>query len=144
MDNYNRHTKSNKYKIGKRSQEVDKNYSKCINVLLNKTISSSNTEPTAGSEAFLKQIRLIINKRDIMHNTPLHYAALNWPQSTIRKLLNNGANVGMKNDRQEIPLTRIPPATLEDFLDENCMVADGYDLSDDEDVDDLLRIIGWF
>ena len=136
MDNYNRHAKSNKYKVGKRSQEIDKNYSKCVNVLLNKTISSSNTEPTVGSEAFLKQIRLVINKRDIMHNTPLHYAALNWPQSTIRKLLNNGANVGMKNDRQEIPLTRIPPETLEEFLDENCMVADGYDLSDDEDVDD--------
>ena len=67
-----------------------------------------------------------------MHNTPLHYATLSWPQQTVRKLLINGANVGMKNIREEIPLSRIPPETLKDFLDENCMVADGYDLSKEE------------
>ena len=135
MDNYDQHAKSNKYKFGKRAQEMEKNYSKCLNVLLNKNLASSKSDSTVCSAAFLKQIRLIINKRDSMHNTPLHYATLSWPQQTVRKLLNNGANVGMKNIREEIPLTRIPPQTLQDFLDENCMVADGYDLSEEEDID---------
>lgn len=136
MDNYDRHAKTNKYKVGKRAQEMERNYSKCINVLLNKNLTSSKLDSTTiGSTSFLKQIRLIINKRDAMHNTPLHYATLSWPPQTVRKLLNNGANVGMKNVREEIPLTRIQPEILQDFLDENCMVADGYDLSEDDDID---------
>ena len=114
---------------------MDKNYSKCLNVLLSKNVTSLKSDSTIGHEEFMKQIRMIINKRDDRHNTPLHYATLNWPQQTVRKLLNNGANVGMKNIREEIPLSRINPDTLQDFLDENCMVADGYNLEEDEGMD---------
>ena len=106
MDNSDRHLKSTKYTLGKRSQEMEKNYLKCLNILLTKNMPSSTSDSVIGSQAFMKQIRLIINKRDSMHNTPLHYAAVNWPQEIVRKLLNNGANVGMKNLRQEIPLSR--------------------------------------
>ena len=133
LDNFDRHTNSNKHKIGKRAKEMDKNYSKCLNVLLSKSLTSSTSESSVGHEEFMKQIRMIINKRDNRHNTPLHYATLNWPQQTVRKLLNNGANVGMKNIREEIPLSRINPDTLQDFLDESCMVADGYDMDEDTD-----------
>ena len=135
--NNDRHPKSTKHKVGKRVQELETNYSKCLSVLLSKYMRrSSNSDQLMECEDYSKQIRLIINKRDSMHNTPLHYAALNWPQTICRKLLNNGANVGMKNLRQEIPLSRISPETLQDFLDENCMSTRGYNLSDDEDTDD--------
>ena len=134
MDNSDRHLKSTKYTLGKRSQEMEKNYLKCLNILLTKNMPSCTSDSVIGSQVFMKQIRLIINKRDSMHNTPLHYAAVNWPQEIVRKLLNNGANVGMKNLRQEIPLSRIPSGTLEEFLDENCMVADGYEVADDENI----------
>ena len=135
--NNDRHSKSNKHKVGKRVQELETNYSKCLSVLLGKYMRrSSNSDELIECEHYSKQIRLIINKRDSMHNTPLHYAALNWPQTIVRKLLNNGANVGMKNLRQEIPLSRISPETLQDFLDENCMSTRGYNLSDDEETDE--------
>ena len=144
LDNFDRHANSNKHKIGKRAKEMDKNYSKCLNVLLSKTVTNLKGDSSVGHEEFMKQIRMIINKRDDRYNTPLHYATLNWPQQTVRKLLNNGANVGMKNIREEIPLSRINPDTLQDFLDENCMVADGYDLEDDDEIDtdeDLAKVI---
>ena len=64
------------------------------------------------------QIVKIINKRDILENTALHYATQMWPQSIVRCLLEAGANIGMKNHWHETPVSKILPSTLEAYLDE--------------------------
>jgi len=67
----------------------------------------------------------IINKRDVLGNTPLHYATQMWPQTIVRQLLELGANIGMKNHWEDVPITKIDPQTMEEFLDEFCLIADG-------------------
>ncbi len=74
-----------------------------------------------GEKKLAKGVRAIINKRDVLRNTALHYATQFWPQETVRKLLELGANIGMKNHWDEIPISNIPPQTMEDFLDEFCL-----------------------
>jgi hypothetical protein len=39
-----------------------------------------------------------------------------WPQSIVRQLLDLGANIGVRNWRDEIPLSRISAKTMADFL----------------------------
>lgn len=70
-------------------------------------------------------IRKIVNKRDILENTALHYAAQSWPQEIVRRLLELGANIGMKNHWDETPIEKIHPHVLESFLDEECIKATG-------------------
>ena len=48
-----------------------------------------------------------------------------WPQTVVRWLLECGANIGMKNIYDEVPVAQILPETLEKFLDEHCLVAEG-------------------
>ena len=48
-----------------------------------------------------------------------------WPQSVVRQLLEFGANIGMKNIYEEVPVAQILPETLEQFLDEFCLSAEG-------------------
>ena len=45
-----------------------------------------------------------------------------------RALLQHGANIGIKNDWGEIPISRIPTETLEQFLSEDCMRSNGRDV----------------
>ena len=59
---------------------------------------------------------------------------LGWPQSIVRQLLDLGANIGVRNWRDEIPLSRISAKTLSDFLDDECLEASG-DLDADDDVE---------
>ncbi len=70
-------------------------------------------------------VRKIMNKRDVLKNTPLHYATQLWSQNIIRHLLEAGANIGIKNLWEDIPITKIDPQTMEDFLDEYCVQAVG-------------------
>ena len=70
------------------------------------------------NEAVRPQILKIINKRDHLENTALHYATQMWPQSVVRQLLEAGANIGMKNHWHETPVSKILPSTLEAYLDE--------------------------
>ena len=72
-----------------------------------------------------KQIRRIINKVDSLGNTPLHIATNKWPQQTVRRLLEAGANIGIKNHWKEIPITKIRPELLENFLSEHCLTSEG-------------------
>jgi hypothetical protein len=37
---------------------------------------------------------------------------------TVRSLLELGANIGMKNHWDEVPITHIQPETMEEFLNE--------------------------
>ena len=71
------------------------------------------------------QIKSIINKKDSLSNTALHYATQKWPQSTVRRILESGANIGIKNHWRELPITKIRPETMEGFLSEFCLTATG-------------------
>ena len=91
---------------------------KCIGLLL------SNTD-----EEFSEKIKSIINRSDINGMVALHYATEKWPVAVTRLLLQNGANIGIKNQWGEIPISRIPPDTMEEFLSSDCLVS-----SKDKDV----------
>ena len=71
------------------------------------------------------QIRKIVNKRDMLETTALHYATQKWPQEIVRGLLEIGANIGMKNHWNETPISKISPKTMEEFLDEFCIESKG-------------------
>ena len=73
-------------------------YDKCLNLLLDCEDSRVKLE-------LLK----IVNHRDSTNNVPLHYATNLWPQCITRKLLERGANIGVKNDWNEIPISKIMP-----------------------------------
>lgn len=104
-------------------KEIDQRYQESLEIFL------QNENPD-----FNHQMRHVVNKRDKMGNTPLHYATTSgWSQNIVRKLLDLGANIGVRNWRDEIPLSRIHPQTLADFLDEECLQASG-DLDADDDV----------
>ena len=66
-------------------------------------------------------LQKIINKKDIEGNSALHYATQNWSQDIVTKLLENGANIGLKNNWEETPISKIRPETMEDFLDNFCL-----------------------
>ena len=98
------------------SKSADKtSYQKCLEELLEARPDCS----------VYRQVRRLINKVDSLGNTALHYATQKWPQSTVRKLLEAGANIGIKNHWKEIPITRIRPDLLETFLSEHCLTAEG-------------------
>ena len=42
----------------------------------------------------------------------------------MRSLLEMGANIGMKNHWDEVPISNIQPDTMEDFLSEFCIQSD--------------------
>jgi len=90
------------------------NYEKCLEELLDR--SNTNT---------YDQMKTMINKKDDLSNTALHYATQKWPQETVRKILEMGANIGIKNHWKELPITKIRPETLESFFSEFCLTSDG-------------------
>merc|ERR1719414_41361 len=59
-----------------------------------------------------QDMKSIINKKDINGNTVLHYAAQRWPQEGVRYILEAGANIGMKNQFNEVAITQILPKTF--------------------------------
>jgi len=90
------------------------NYEKSLNELLD-----------PGHEHLVDQMKSIINKKDDRSNTALHYATQQWSQATVRKLLEMGGNIGIKNHWAEIPISKIRPETMESFLSEFCLVSEG-------------------
>ena len=83
---------------------------------------------SGGNEAFKAEITSLINSRDVLGNTPLHYATQKWSEKTVRRLLERGANIGIKNKWDEIPINRISSSTMESFLDEFCLQSE-YDVN---------------
>ena len=67
----------------------------------------------------------IVNKKDSLGNTALHYATQRWPEQAVTALLELGANIGIKNIWREIPISRIRPETMEKFLDTHCLQSEG-------------------
>jgi len=95
----------------------EERYLKCLDVLLNDT-----------DEEFKEEIRKIVNKSDVNGNTALHYATEKWPNFITRSLLQNGANIGIKNIWDEIPISRIAPDVMESFLNEDCLKSNNKDI----------------
>merc|ERR1719474_2309265 len=93
-------------------QQAD--YNACFKVI----IENSKSE-------VMKQISSIVNKKDDLGNTALHYATQKWPDYAVRQLLELGANIGIKNYWKEIPISKIRPQTMEEFLDEYCLTYEG-------------------
>merc|ERR1712123_318310 len=90
------------------------NYNKSLDVLLDES----------NSQVF-GQIKAMVNKKDDRSNTALHYATQKWSQATVRRLLEIGANIGIKNFWEEIPISKIRPETMENFLSEFCLTSSG-------------------
>ena len=78
----------------------------------------------------VSKLKAIINMKDKLGNTALHYATQNWPQSVVKSLLKLGANIGLKNDLDEVAIDRILPETMEDFLNNDCLMTEG-DITND-------------
>jgi len=92
------------------------NYESCLH-----TILDSNQTDFAS----------IINKQDILGNTPLHYATQFWGQETVTKLLLLGANIGLRNNLGEAPISNILPDTMESYLDNHCLKSEGNPTNED-------------
>merc|ERR1719483_1744438 len=69
------------------------------------------------------KLQYLRSSRDMEGNSALHYATQMWSQTTVRKLLEKGANIGLKNNWDETPISKINPDTMEDFLDEYCLTS---------------------
>ena len=110
-------------------QELAGDYRKCMNVLLDMDKFKSKT---TRNKKYPKQIREIINHKDNKKNTPLHYAASNWPSQVVEKLMSLGANPSLRNRNGEIPLANISKSTFENFLDKRCIIVEDFDPSDNE------------
>jgi len=100
--------------LSENSRAID--YETCLNIILDS-----------------KQINLagIINKQDILGNAPLHYATQFWDQETVTKLLLLGANIGLRNNLGEAPISNILPDTMESFLDNHCLKSEGNPTNED-------------
>jgi len=88
----------------------DTDFQACLDLLLSKE-----------DPELKRSIDSIINRMDGQGNTALHYATQRWDQGTVRRLLERGANIGIKNKWGEIPIEKIEPETMEGFLDEFCL-----------------------
>ena len=113
----------------KRLQEISAKYRKCIEALLDIDRFQNKAE---NYNSYPHQIRSIINDKDVDGNTPLHCAVLNWSEDVIKELLSLGANASIKNDLNEIPLTKISKSAFEEFLNKQCIIVEGFDAGDDE------------
>merc|ERR1719187_2525223 len=107
---------------------MDERYQACVDVLMNEAEGG-------GGGAIRAQLASIVNKKDELGNTALHYAVRLWPQAVVLQLLNLGANIGVANLRGDIPLSRILPATLETFLDEGRTSHSGHPMNEDFSVE---------
>ena len=91
-------------------------YQKCLEVL---------TDDLGHGSDMAREIRQVVNVKDVLDNTALHYATQMWSQSVVRLLLELGANIGIKNIYGEVPINHILPETMEDYLNKFCLDARG-------------------
>jgi len=95
-------------RIGSKKDFVD--YETCLDIVLNPSLCNMSA---------------IINRQDILGNTALHYAVQFWDQDTVTRLLLLGANIGIRNNLEEAPISHILPDTMEDFLNVHCLKSEG-------------------
>ena len=102
----------------------DKNSETILHCLLKKGESDRFMECMdliLNDENLAEDLSKIINQRDNLGNTPLHLATERWSQKMVGRVLEAGANIGMKNRWNEVAIDRIDPETLEDFINNFCM-----------------------
>jgi ankyrin repeat protein len=104
-------------RLSARDENIDERYERCLDVLL-----QAHGDARSSME---RDLRRVINTVDYEGCTPLHYATQLWPQRVVRKLLEKGANIGMRNVYDEVPIESIQPDTLKAFLDEFCLQSEG-------------------
>ena len=80
---------------------------------------------------------LPIDCQDVLGNTALHYATQMWPHSVVKRILEHGAHIATPNLYNQVPLDKIHPQTLEDFLNESCILPD----EEREDISSLSYMI---
>ena len=68
-----------------------------------------------------EKVLKLLNQQDMDGNTPLHYAARNWPRNIVIDLLKLGADIRIKNKQDKIPLRDIPKDHIKALLDEHCL-----------------------
>ena len=94
---------------------VDTNYEKCLEIVLKHQ----------------NNLTTIINIQDIHGNTALHYATQFWDHNTVTKLLLLGANIGLRNNLGEAPISNILPSTMENYLNQHCIKSQGNPTNED-------------
>ena len=114
-------------------KEQIKRWNDCLLFLMGKDFQHENPALT---KRIRSEVCEIVNKRDSSSNTSLHYATQKWSSDTIRALLEHGANIGMKNRWDEVPIKSINPDTMEKFLDEHCLRSN-YNTKKDRSIIDM-------
>ena len=94
---------------------MNTNYEKCFEILLKQQ----------------NNLTSIINIQDIHGNTALHYATQFWDNDTVTKLLLLGANIGLRNNLGETPISNILPSTMENYLNQHCIKSQGNPTNED-------------
>ena len=94
---------------------VNTDYEKCFEILLKKQ----------------NNLKSIINIQDTHGNTALHYATQFWDNDTVTKLLLLGANIGLRNNLGETPISNILPSTMENYLNQHCIKSQGNPTNED-------------
>ena len=94
---------------------VNTDYEKCFEILLKKQ----------------NNLTSIINFQDTHGNTALHYATQFWDNDTVTKLLLLGANIGLRNNLGETPISNILPSTMENYLNQHCIKSQGNPTNED-------------
>merc|ERR1719300_803614 len=92
------------------------NYEKCLELIMNTSQMKLST---------------IINCQDLTGNTALHYATQNWGGDTVTQLLLLGANIGLRNNLGETPISNILPSTMENYLNNHCIKSEGNPTNED-------------
>ena len=94
---------------------LNTDYEKCFEILLKKQ----------------NNLTSIINIQDTHGNTALHYATQFWDNDTVTKLLLLGANIGLRNNLGETPISNILPSTMENYLNQHCIKSQGNPTNED-------------
>ena len=71
-------------------------YEECLKIIWEEATQVGN------NNAIRKELKRVINLQDTMRNTALHYATQLWTQEVVRYVLELGANIGIKNEYDEV------------------------------------------
>ena len=75
---------------------TDNRYEECLKIIWEEATQ------TGRNNSIRKELKRIINLQDTLRNTALHYATQLWTQEVVRYVLELGANIGIKNEYDEV------------------------------------------
>jgi len=93
----------------------DRDYDRCLSLILD--------DYTVESKSVV--IYPMLDAQDYRGNTPLHLAGRVNNENAILKILQAGANIGIKNSNGETPIDKIPCTLLQSYLDK-CVHREGH------------------